>query len=123
MVSEQTRKICEDYKIEIKEFKSTVGYQIDRFCNNNNAFFHFKRKATVDRLLKGQKEFQVVAQRNKEYQQRLGEEEKAKEKKRLAGHQRENVAAALEKGKRFHSMLNSSSQSQVELESEQHNLN
>lgn len=74
MISDQTKKICEDYKIEIKEFKETVGYQIDRFCNNNNAFFHFKRKATIDRLLKAQKDFQVVAQRNQDYQKRLEEE-------------------------------------------------
>ncbi|CDW87743.1 UNKNOWN [Stylonychia lemnae] len=58
IIEEQTKEICSKYGIQIKQFTETVGYQIDRFCNNDNAFLLFKKKAT----------------RNEEYQKRMAME-------------------------------------------------
>eukprot|EP00347_Sterkiella_histriomuscorum_P009480 403341050 len=74
IIEEQTKQICEKYGIKVKQLKETIGYQIDRFCNNENAFMYFKKKATVDRTLRAQNEYQELSKRNKEYQERIKEE-------------------------------------------------
>ena len=42
---------------------------MDRFCSNKNAYFYFKKRATIDRTLKDQNEYKERAKRSEEYRE------------------------------------------------------
>ena len=71
VMREKALKLCAEYGIQVKLHHETPAYQIDRFCNGHNAFYYFKKKATIDRTLKSQMRNFDISQAKKAFHDKI----------------------------------------------------